>query len=361
MLKTEILLVGNFPPPVHGAAVVNESVLRLLRQRGVEPIVLNTSAVSLSRAPSVRIRRLRKVLRAAATVARGRSGQRRVVYIGMSGGYGQLSDLIVLLAARFVGARAIAHHHSYAYLGKRQARTAACIRAMGASGTHVVLCNDMKRRLQETYPEARDVAVVSNAGFATTTANPTIREQLRVVGFFSNVSEAKGILYFLDTMALLAQRAPTIRGVIGGAFENAEIEQNVKQKVAALPNVEYAGPKYGDDKTRFLAGIDVLLFPSIYRNEAEPVTILEASAAGIPVIASARGCISELVSSNGRIIRDMNEFAETAARQIMTWADNQSEFRELSAAAIAAYDTRKSAHAEALDALFETIVGDVDR
>ena len=181
---------------------------------------------------------------------------------------------------------------------------------------------------------------------------------MRVVAFLSNISEAKGIFYFLDTAEALLKRAPAIRVVIAGAFENSEIEQRVGERVSRLPNVTYVGAKYGEQKSSFFDSVDALLFPSVYRNEAEPVTILEANAHGIPVIASNRGCISDLISpGTGLIISQMERFAEEAADQVIRWMSDPGVFGQVSAAALESFALRRESFGSALTALKDAIVG----
>jgi glycosyltransferase involved in cell wall biosynthesis len=47
----------------------------------------------------------------------------------------------------------------------------------------------------------------------------------------------------------------------------------------------------------FLAQVDVFLFPSRYRHEAQPLVILEAQAAGARVVATNVGCVSSMLRS----------------------------------------------------------------
>lgn len=165
MKGATVIFVGNFPPPVHGMSLVNAALLDRLRSRGVQPTVLNTSPTSLSRSKSARLSRLPKVLRALGTVGWIGARHRGMLYLSVSGGYGQIYDCLILVTARIVGLRVIAHHHSYAYLNTRKALAASCIRAVGSEGTHVVLCRDMGERLQARYPGATNVLIVSNAAF----------------------------------------------------------------------------------------------------------------------------------------------------------------------------------------------------
>jgi glycosyltransferase involved in cell wall biosynthesis len=356
-----VIFVGNFPPPVHGMSLVNAAVLDRLRARSVQPTVLNTSPTSLSRSKSVRLARLPKVLKALGTVWWIGARRPGILYMSISGGYGQIYDCLILLTARLVGLGVVAHHHSYAYLDRTKVLAAACVRAAGPEGTHVVLCNNMGKKLQARYPRATNVLVVSNAAFILDEIEDRLpRTDVRVVAFMSNISEAKGIFYFLELAERLLRRAPNsgVRALIAGPFESSEIEQSVRKLLTTLPNVEYVGPKYGNEKAHFLASVDVLLFPSIYQNEAEPLAILEAISRGIPVIASERGCIRDLITrDSGLVIQDMRQFAEAATDQLLKWISDPHAFQELSAKTLAHFNSHRVADEASFEKLCDRIAG----
>jgi glycosyltransferase involved in cell wall biosynthesis len=69
--------------------------------------------------------------------------------------------------------------------------------------------------------------------------------------------------------------------------------------------ITFHGPKYDDEKLAFYSASDVLVF--IPREpEGHPWVVVEALAAGLPVIATNRGAISESVrhEENGFLLKD---------------------------------------------------------
>ncbi len=54
------------------------------------------------------------------------------------------------------------------------------------------------------------------------------------------------------------------------------VEPEFRKLLEAAGYASYLGPIYGDAKTAFYGNLDVLLFPSNYVNEAEPLVIHEA-------------------------------------------------------------------------------------
>lgn len=137
--------------------------------------------------------------------------------------------------------------------------------------------------------------------------------------FLSNMIESKGVLTLLDACRLLSERGMRFTCRFVGA-ETAEIDRRrFAREVAArgLAGVaSYAGPRYGADKERELDEADVLVFPSRYPNECFPLTLLEAMAHALPIVASDEGAIADIVDdgSTGFICRHELTAATLAER-----------------------------------------------
>ncbi|CDQ11292.1 putative glycosyl transferase, family 1 [Acidithiobacillus ferrivorans] len=101
-----------------------------------------------------------------------------------------------------------------------------------------------------------------------------------------------------------------------------------------LHGARYLGPVYGTDKEDFLSGIDVLVFPTRYKNETEAKVNHEAMSHGIPVIAYGRGCIPEIVGPDcGMVIDPTEPFVPAALAQIKIWLNDPTAFEAASRAA----------------------------
>src|SRR5262245_45563796 len=149
-----IYLVGAFPPPVQGAAVVNQAMREMLCARGIEPVILNLSPTSLRRSWLSRLSRVRNVIRATFKYFRKKpdvGGD--TLYVGLSGSWGQLYEIFFIMVARMRGDAIFLHHHSFAYLDKKSLLTNALVRLAGQSATHIVLCGGQARKLKLRYGE----------------------------------------------------------------------------------------------------------------------------------------------------------------------------------------------------------------
>jgi glycosyltransferase involved in cell wall biosynthesis len=99
--------------------------------------------------------------------------------------------------------------------------------------------------------------------------------------------------------------------------------------------VHYVGPVYGVDKEAFYNAIDLVLFPTRYRNEADPLVLLEALDHGVPVIAYSRGCIQEHVPAEAGCVVDADEdFSERALAVIRDYVSSPAKLDRASEDAI---------------------------
>ncbi len=138
---------------------------------------------------------------------------------------------------------------------------------------------------------------VDTAPFDAAVDTEAVRERMGlpraavVAGVVGRLDERKGHRYFLEALAGLAGQEPGLRGlVVGEGRERAALEE----RHAALGLGERARMiGYWPDLAEALAAIDVFVLPSLM--EGHPLAVLEAMAAGKPVVATKVGGNPEAV------------------------------------------------------------------
>jgi len=250
------------------------------------------------------------------------------------------------------------HHHSFAYLNSRCLFTHILLGVAGSSSLNIALSERMADRMKMLYMTKQTVTI-SNAVFILhkKLAANTPRKELKTIGFIGNISVEKGVLEFFDLMILIETEKFPLQAKMAGNFEDYRVKSFVKKRLEKMQKVEYIGPKYGIDKDDFFNLIDVLVLPTRYVNEAEPLVILEAMSSGVPVIAYGRGCIPEVVGNESGLVIDTNEdFAPVALEQIKAWLGNPRSFESASKAAadrfIEQYSENKKRWLVLLNSLF---------
>lgn len=308
---TSVFFVGPLPPPVHGFSKVNQHMLDLLKNRctvfafDVNPRLgfrsyLFNFLIFIFKAFKIK--------------------ERKVMYLALSGGLRQWIDLIYILLAKTLSLEIYVHHHSFAYLNSSPLISRICMKFLSKE-RHIVLCDVMGDRLALLYGiDQRMIHVISNSAFVekpfVSTKLMKKNNALFRIGFLSNITKAKGIFDFFDLMDTLSTRGLMVEGVIAGPLDSA-IENDFQLRLSCLPTVKHIGPVYNEEKISFFSELDLLVFPTRYVNEAEPVTIHEALSFGVPIVAVERGCIACMLPKEiGVTVADIHDFVDVAIKEI---------------------------------------------
>ena len=152
-----------------------------------------------------------------------------------------------------------------------------------------------------TIPK-RKIHVVINGvrteGLADRSPRQTVRRELGipaeapVIGSVGRLSEIKRQTLLLQAMAGLTQRFPAVRLLLVGAGPERERLEQEASDLGIRDRVYFAG--YQAEPGRYLQAMDVFALSS--RSEGLPIALLEAWAAGLPVVSSAVGGIPKTVT-----------------------------------------------------------------
>lgn len=123
------------------------------------------------------------------------------------------------------------------------------------------------------------------------------------VGYLARLAPEKGLHQLVDAFIDLRKRQPTSRlaiaGWLGKQHEGYWQEQKDKLALAGLGDAyNYHGSVDRNGKLKFLESIDVLCVPTTYK-EPKGLFVLEALAAGVPVVQPDHGAFPELIARLG--------------------------------------------------------------
>ena len=111
--------------------------------------------------------------------------------------------------------------------------------------------------------------------------------------FLGRLGPGKGSYDLLNAAARVAATRPDLRLLLGGDGEVAEVRVRAEE-LGIADHVELLGWVRGEDKERLLATAVLYVLPSY--NEGLPVSVLEAMAAGLPILTTPVGGIPEAVT-----------------------------------------------------------------
>lgn len=354
-----IFFLGPLPPPVHGFAAINQKMLALLSQKTEVRVFNNSPGGHAPRGPLSPFLKLADRLRQFLSFLFLAILKRPdALYVGLSGGMGQVFDTFYIVAARLSGASIFLHHHSFVYVNAPKAYNRICLRLAG-NACHITLCDTMAEKLSGTYGISRErICVLSNAAYLEDKHDPFTMQRPRretlTLGFLSNIILEKGIAEFFDVVDSLLQQGYRVKGVVAGPVDPA-IKDMFHSMLKEQSEIEYVGPVYEEKKDAFFRNIDILLFPTKYRNEAEPLTLLEAMRERVPVIAANRGCIRSMVARSGVRCPEIDHYIEETSEYIKSILNGTISLEALSEKAFRQFCKMRSIHQAKLDDLLEKI------
>ncbi len=211
-----------------------------------------------------------------------------------------------LLAARLCGLPHVWHVHEITTKPVWFARAvAACV---GYLSQRAVFVSEATRaHMCALHPRVQENALVIHNGIDGTRAEAGTRGLLRqecgwaadhvVVGMIGRINWWKGQGKLLDSMALLAPRHAMLRCLmVGGTYDGDNCTRDelfasiTRQGLSAAVAVQDFRPDVGN----VLADIDVFVLPST-EPDPFPTVVLEAMAAGKPIVAFRHGGVCEMV------------------------------------------------------------------
>lgn len=322
MSSSRVLVLSQLPPPVHGSTIVTSQLLDALRGTGFDAAItdrrFSTSVDEVGRFS------VRKLSAAPHLLARfvGQLLLRRpaaCIYFVTNRKFSALVDwsLIEALRALQVPYVLYVHTNGYENLRKRSALWNFLLRRQFGGATRVVVLGDSLRA--DVARLSRQIQVIENAtavpaSIAASSDSPPHDMRHRVL-YFSNLIPEKGAVTFAQMASALIGAGHDAEFLLHGAAGDQDTVDSVRQLCDEVGSgLSYRGP-LGQEKWDVLRHTDMLVFPSTYPYEAQPLTIIEAMSAGVAVVAYDVGGISDLVEDgvNGILVPAADTLGLTAA------------------------------------------------
>lgn len=120
-----------------------------------------------------------------------------------------------------------------------------------------------------------------------------IPERAPVILFVGRLTRDKGIPELMEAFLQLDKQFPEVRLLLAGCFEKEDpLPADIRRQLARHPHIIFAGPV--QDTPSFYAAADIVVLPS--HREGLPTVVLEAQAAGRPVVGAQATGIVDVVT-----------------------------------------------------------------
>ena len=327
-----LLVIGPEPPPWTGMEVSTLAMLNELRAAGIAVVRVNTADPedSLANRSHWTIRNVRVALQHVALAFRHAFRPSvSAVYVPISQERPAFyRDALFMLAARLARKPVVVHLHGGAfaqYYDAENAAMRALIRAtVGRAALGIVLSERIRPALECVLPPTRVTPVEIGVDIPELRSEERVGDGFQAL-FLSALVPEKGVLVFIEAIALARRERPHVRGVLAGNWIGEDAKAAVQKLVrdlGAKDAVSFVGTVTGQEKAALFGRSDVFCLPTTYALEGTPSVVVEAMAAEIPVVATAWAGIPDLVDEGRTGILIDEPSPELLADKLVFLADH---------------------------------------
>ncbi len=178
----------------------------------------------------------------------------------------------------------------------------------------IALTNDMKMVMQGIYD--RDIAVVSN-GIAlceyvnkfSVHKSEGLKKKILFVG---RLQPVKGVQYLLQAMKLIHNEIPDAMLILIGDGDERNYLEDLTDRLGVRECVDFVGIVPHERIPEYMYQSDIFILSSL--SEGFPVTVLEAMACSLPIVATKVNGLSDIIEDgvNGYLVeaKDIGEMAD---------------------------------------------------
>ena len=337
--KTRLLLIGPTPPPYHGVAVAIRHLLmsRLMDEFDVTHLDLaDRRGIAHVNKPDWRdvVLFVRQWFRLWRLLLMRRP---EVVYLVLSQTtIGFIRDSFFIWPSVLLGSKVVAHLHGGAlreWYETRWSVMRAYIRMVLGTVTKMIVLGEALRGIfSGLLPDDR-VAVIPNG--VDLFWDESEREHQngtrpwRIL-HLSTLNRMKGTLVLLAAIPTVLRHRRDVAFVFAGNWSHA-LHRDIAEWYIAQhhlePYVTFAGEVTGLEKHALLRSADVFVFPGI-QQEGQPLVVLEAMAAGLPIVFTNQGCLRETVINGECGVETYTEDPYDLAQRLCCLLDHPEDQRQ---------------------------------
>ena len=342
-----MLIIGPVPPPYMGPSMATEILMNSGLADAFDLVHLDTShhkgldtfgAINWRNVTSA----FRHAFQLAAMILKCRPD---IVYVPISQTtIGYLKDSLFILLAKVLGRNVVCHLRG-AYFRKWLKGAGGIVRwyvsrVHSLVDAQIVLGECLRPLFAGLVPEDRIFVVPNGRDFEWSPPQDemTSSGRLRVL-YLGNIIKTKGVLDVLRAAPMVKDAGCEAQFLFAGGFRDetikAEMEKGVRNYGEDL--IKLLGPVVGQRKSDVLLNADIFVFPTYFRFEGHPWVIVEAMAAGLPIVTTDHAAIRESVVSgvNGFLVE--KESPSAVAEKIIELCRDTELRKRMGAASVERY------------------------
>lgn len=363
--KSTVLVIGPTPPPFHGVAVAVQTLVqsRLVERFDVSHLDLaDRRGIQHVNKPDLHdvVLFLRQWLRLVGMLFRVCPSLTYLVLSQSTIGF--LRDSLLIWPAFLRGSHIVLHLHGgniRDWFRGRSWLMRAYVRAVLSRATRIIVLGDSLKSQFDGLADIRRIAVVpngiewENSEFSTRVARTSVRYRIL---HLSTLSHLKGALVLIKAIPSVVSHRKDIEFVFAGPWSHPEDKQwadlfIVQQGLGQY--IRFTGQVEGDQKQALFESSDIFVFPGV-QQEGQPLVVIEAMAAGLPVIFTDRGCLRDTVIDGKTGVEAPINDPHRLADCILWLLDHPEDMKAMGIRARQRYESlyTKKHHIESMIAVF---------
>lgn len=299
-----ILFLVQLPPPVHGAAAVNKSIMvSKAVNSAFETLFIDISpAKDMADIGSFSISKLLATLFIIFRTLYGYlKFKPNLVYLTLSPhGLALYKDGLLAIILKAMGGKLVFHMHGKGIRdeSERSRLKKFIYRLIFKNADVIHLAENLFHDVNDVRDKSKSITAISNGIAPFNASPPPANDEIITFIFLSNFMPSKGADILIRAAHLIPEMYQSrfrlkLIGSPNDQNHYSEILKLVDESTHG--NIQLHGAMYGNKKFEALRSSQVFVLPT--RNECFPLSILEAMSAGLAVISTHEGAIPDIVET----------------------------------------------------------------
>ncbi len=328
-----VAVISQLPPPVHGSTIMTKIFLETLGELGYSTTLIDrrfSTTIGEVGKPSIRKIAMTAGICVRLIVTLLQRRPNMCVLFATTRRGSLLVDWMLSEILSFFNVSCVVYLHTIGYrkLSEASALWNWIIRRFFSRVQVVVTLSPLLAfDIEALAPHLPRFAVANTVAEEVLHRSVRSSPERKNVVYVSNLIPDKGAADFIAVARKVLESHQDVDFSLIGAPTDAKFTDELNLLIDEFDlarNVVIVGPLYGEAKWKALESASVLVFPSRYEFEAQPLTIIEALHVGTPIVAYRAGAIEEcVVSGHTGWVADPGDIEQLAAHVLSLLGDEK--------------------------------------